>query len=195
MDHVLGFLLGIVGSVLVWWVFAHLLVPRIEFEAMILLRPTHDTGIPRYMVKVTNTGRRDLVDVLMIAITSIQTLLGSDLHRAHCRLAFHRTGATEHHMPIIRPGKHRLVTLYPSHSEQICYETSLSESIRQAARDRCLDLPTLLGDGAASGRKITLQIFVFGYDRFSGARKLFESKHYELTDVEGQKAEPANSPS
>lgn len=185
MEQLLGFLLGILGSLIVWWVFAHWLVPVVAFEDKILVRPGKvDPAQPRYFVKIANRGRRDLIDATMIAVVSIQTRAGSEAHWASVRLAFHRTGETEHHFPLIPAGRNRLVTLHAGHSEQIVHEPNFSDAVRQGAGQHRLDLATLMEDGAGRGLRVRLRVYVLGYDRFSGARKLFHSKQYESADLQ-----------
>jgi hypothetical protein len=185
VGQLIGFLLGILGSLMMWWVFAHLLVPRIGFQERIVARPGRALGAPpRHMIKVSNTGRRDLIDVSFSAIVSIQTEAASPLRWAHCRVAFHKTGEIDHQIPVIPARRNRLLTLYPGHSEQIEHEACFSEAVRNAAADHSLDLATLLRDGETRGRRIKVQVFMFAFDRFSGARKLFQSKEYEASDLD-----------
>lgn len=184
MDQLLGFILGVVGSVLTWWVFAHLLVPRVRFESRILVRPARDgSGQQRFLAKFYNEGRRDLIDVALTAIVSIQTKPGSDRNWASCRLAFHRDGSIEHAIPLVPRGKNRLVTLYPRHSAQIGFEYNFSEAVREKLAAGTLDLRDLLSDGADRNLTVRMQLFLFGYDRFSGARKLYQSKFYTIDDL------------
>jgi hypothetical protein len=185
LGQLIGFLLGVVGSIAVWWVFAHLLVPSIRFEDRIVLRPGRAPGAPpRHMIKVRNIGRRDLIDVTFSAIVKIQIDPASDRRWASCRVAFHKTGEIDHQIPLIPARRNRLLTLYPGHSDHIRHEACFSEETRLAVADQSLDLETLLRDGEGRGLQVTLQVFMFGFDRFSGARKLFQSKQYEACDVE-----------
>lgn len=185
VGQLIGFLLGILGSLMVWWAFAHLLVPRIAFEERIVARPGRAPGAPaRHMIKVSNTGGRDLIDVSFSAIVSIQTDAASPLRWAHCRIAFHKSGEIDHQIPVIPARRNRLLTLYPGHSEQIAHEACFSDAVRTGAADHSLDLATLLRDGETRGRRVKIQIYMFAFDRFSGARKLFQSKEYEAPDLD-----------
>ena len=47
--------------------------------------------------------------------------------------------------------------------------------------------PQLLEHLMKLGTKATLQVFMFGYDEFSGARKLFGPKVYAITDIKRRK--------
>ena len=51
--------------------------------------------------------------------------------------------------------------------------------IRDKAKEKSILLEDLLGLGAAAN----VQIHTFGYDNFSGARKLFISKKYKIKDI------------
>ena len=185
MDQLIGFLLGVVGSIVVWWVFAHFLVPSIAFEDRIVLRPGRGEGAPpRHMIKMYNKGRRDLIDVSFSAIVKIQIDPASEKRWSSCRVAFHKTGEIDHQIPIVPARRNRLLTLYPGYSDQILHDSCYSADIRQAVADRSLGLEALLRDGEARGLRVTLRIYMFGFDRFSGARKLFQSKEYEARDLE-----------
>lgn len=185
MEQLIGFLLGILGSFLFWWLFAHWLVPDVEFEDSILVRDSRDgSGRPRYMIKFYNRGRRDLIEVSLIAIVQIQTKSDSDVHWASCPLAFHRDGSTEHAIPVVPPGRNRLITLHAGHSARIGFEGAFSDSVRTKLASGTLDLPDLLADGEGRGLAVRLQISLFGYDRFSGAKKLYQSKFYRLADIQ-----------
>jgi hypothetical protein len=184
-DQLVGFLLGVIGSIAVWWVFAHVLVPSIRFEDRIVLRPGRAPGAsPRHMIKVSNTGQRDLIDVSFSAVVKIQIDPTSDKRWASCRVAFHKNGAIDHQIALIPARRNRLLTLYPGHSGQIRDEGCFSEKTRLAVADQSLDLDTLLRDGEARGLRVTLRVYMFAFDRFSGARKLFQSREYEASDVE-----------
>src|SRR3954470_3838629 len=186
MDQLVGCLLGIAGSILTWWIFAHWLVPNLRFEEKVLIRPSRTGQGWRYFVKVSNRGRRDLIDVTFSAIASIQTRANSDKHWASCHLAFHQTGETEHHVPLLPVGRNRLLTLRPAHSDQLLFEGTFSSDVHAGVRDRSLNLPQLLGDGESRGLRVKVRVYVFGYDRFSGARKLFQSPEYETGDLQDE---------
>ena len=85
------------------------------------------------------------------------------------RLAPHKPGRR---VSIIR----RLYVNATSHFTKL---KALPENIREKARRKELQLEDVLRLGTGSH----LQVFCFGYDEFSGARKLFRSKAYYIGDV------------
>lgn len=185
MDQLIGFVLGILGSIATWWIFAHWLVPSVRFEEKILVRPSKaGAGERRYLLKFANVGRRDLIDVTVMAYVSIQTKPGSERSWSSSRLAFHRTGEISHAMAIVPRGRNRLLTIHAAHSDQILHDMNYSEGVRQSVADRSLDLMRLMSDGAASKCEVRLRAHLFGYDSFSGARKLFSSKSYGIEDFQ-----------
>lgn len=184
MEQLVGFVLGIIGSLLTWWIFARWLVPKVRFEDVILIRPSPDgSGVPRFMIKFYNDGRRDLIDVSITAILQIQTRKGSDKHWANCRLAFHRDGSIQHGIPLVPRGASRLVTLYPRYSQQLRFEQRFSAHCHAKFDAGTLDLRDVLIDGADRELEVRLRIFLFGFDSFSGARKLYPSKFYTRADL------------
>jgi hypothetical protein len=54
----------------------------------------------------------------------------------------------------------------------------------KALRDKCADGTIRLEELMNAGNNTTLEIYVFGYDSFSGARKLFESMSYSQNSIE-----------
>lgn len=185
MDLLLGFVLGLAGSFLYWWVFSHIIVPKVEFSPTILRRPgKRDPNIPRYLIKFWNRGRRKIIDISIVATVSIQTKPQSDSSWSISRLAFHRDGFLDHSIAMLPPGANRLIVVLPSYSDRITFDGNFSEDVRNAVLNRNLDLLSLLNDGNDRNLVVRVRVHLFGYDSFSGARKLFSSKFYTAADVE-----------
>jgi hypothetical protein len=70
-----GLVIGILGSIIFWWVFTHVLVPKIQFEEFISKVETEETisGI-KYRLAFRNVGRRGIVDVELFVRLSSKTL-------------------------------------------------------------------------------------------------------------------------
>ncbi|MGZ6317400.1 MAG: hypothetical protein ACXWNQ_09085 [Anaerolineales bacterium] len=189
VNLLIAFLLGSVVNFLTWSVLNHIFVPDIRFSSSINKRerePTKDDASKfGYRIKLENNGRRSVIDVEVTARLRINyppdvlpntwTLINIPLektgdYRYHItRLARTRTGEPLTHtlrLLINEISDFRDISVYPA-------------SIRAKAKKRAL----LLEDILSLGEDASLQVTAFGYDEFSGARKLFLSKHYTLADI------------
>lgn len=72
MDLIVGIPLGILTSLVAWWIIFHGFMPRLTFSESIV--KIDDSSSPtgfRYRVKLVNGGRRDILDVEFIARLSV----------------------------------------------------------------------------------------------------------------------------
>ncbi len=167
----------------------HIFVPDIRFSSSINKRerePTRDDASKfGYRVKLENHGRRSVIDVEVTARLRINyppdvlpntwNLINIPLEKAGeyryhiTRLSRTRTGEPLTHtlrLLINEISDFRDISAYPA-------------SIRARAKKKTL----LLEDILSLGPDASLQVTAFGYDEFSGARKLFVSKHYTAADI------------
>ena len=184
---IIGFLAGIVTNLLVWWALFHVIVPKIQFSPFISKLPTtvpdSDNSGFRYRFKMRNGGRRGIIDVELNATLRIEgltkrknfELIGIPLTTDGERRA------RINRLPRVRPGVKaaRVYRLYINSVEELSNRSIYPEHIRRKAEERALTLEDLL----VLGDEAYLQIAAFGYDEFSGARKLFLSKYYMLSHV------------
>ena len=182
---IFGFAAGLAINLLSWWILFHHIVPRIEFSSVLSKLPNsigeNDYSGFRYSIKLQNGGRRGIIDVELAAtlriagltenIEVIQIPWSPDREkRAHIiRLA------------PIKPGVKaaRVLRLFINSVEQFHNRQIYPEDIQRKAEQRALLFEDLLG----LGTRAWLEISAFGYDEFSGARKLFVSKSYTLPDI------------
>ena len=75
-------------------------------------------------------------------------------------------------------GKGFIVTLYPEKTGGF-QRKAYPEEVRQKFQEKSL----LLEDVLLLGHDTKLRVVVFGYDSFSGARRIFESRLYGLNDI------------
>jgi hypothetical protein len=188
-EFLFGFVLGIATNLLSWWILSHLIVPRISFSPQISKTRTHktqgDQSGYKYRVKIENSGRRAAIDVEIIARLRVKGIGGfpkTNWHIVNIPLSTH--GDKSYRIPRILPVKKGLArrhTLRLLINEVEEFRTSLiyPEAIRKKAEEGTLLLEDLLTLGSAAN----LQILVFAYDEFSGARKLFVSKRYTCGDI------------
>ena len=68
MEFVIGFIFGTIASMLAWYILFHQIVPKIDFFPNIYKQATNEnpSGF-RYLVRLRNTGRRDIIDVELFA--------------------------------------------------------------------------------------------------------------------------------
>ena len=88
-------------------------------------------------------------------------------------------GDRKYELPRLDPGKNRILTLWLSRSEIFRTSVRFPEGLRQKAEAKQLALEDILSQGAVA----KLQFFISGYDEFSGARKVFVSRKFELRDI------------
>ena len=75
INAIAGFVVGILSSIIFWWVFSHALVPNIQYEDFIskVETPETESGV-RYRLAFRNFGRRGIVDVELFVRLSIKGL-------------------------------------------------------------------------------------------------------------------------
>ena len=193
MDYTLtlifGFLLGLAANALTWWIFAHVLVPDLRFSpsiSKIARDPTkEDASKFGYRIKFENHGLRSIIDVEMTA--RLRMNWPPDYHPHDWNLIkIPLEKADEYPLKYVKvlptsKGKHLryILRLLINEIPDFRDTPSFSKSIKRKAKKRAL----LLEDILALGHGATIQIRAFGYDEFSGARKLFLSKEYAIDDI------------
>jgi len=188
MDEFLfGFVLGIATNLLSWWILSHVVVPQISFSPQISKTCAHKTPCDqsgyKYRVKLENSGRRAAIDVEIAArlrVKGMGAFAKTNWLIVNIPLSTH---GNSYRIPRILPVKESLarrhtLRLLINEAEEFRSPT-YPEAIRKKAEERTLLLEDLLTLGSAA----TLQIVVFAYDEFSGARKLFVSKEYTCSDI------------
>lgn len=188
-QFVLGFLVGVVTNIFSWWILAHYVVPSIHFSPSISKRPRvsteRDAAPFGYRIKLENRGRRSVIDLELIVRLRINwppDYLPSTWTIFNVPLS--ESGGDTYRIPRILPvskGKHvrTTVRLHINDIDEFRDKPFYPEPIRFKAKERAL----LLEDILSLGPQPTLQVLAFGYDEFSGARKLFVSKLYTMNDI------------
>lgn len=139
----------------------------------------------RYRLKIINVGKRDLLELNIIAKLSIQR----NKIKNNCYL---RLGHQEI-IPILYGKKHQneinnknkgfAWTLQFHLTDDFLQEFSKTiypETIRSAAALEQLTLDDIF---AEFGKKARITIYAFGYDAVTGARKMFVSSSYTINDI------------
>lgn len=180
MEIIIGFILGIIASILAWYILFHKIVPKVNFSDKVYKQPTEEnpSGF-RYLIKFQNIGRRKIIDIEYFAKLRIKGIYS---HRINSWKAIY-IPFDDNRIPQVRSHrkdhKRIILQLCPTLINDIA-KRSLPEDVKQKLRNETI----LLEDLMEFGRESELQIFGFGYDSFSGSRKVFESKIYRRSDIE-----------
>ncbi len=172
-----GIPIGVLTSFIAWWILFHHVVPVIRFSPHISKTETDDNKSGyRYRVKFENSGARNILDVELFARLRVK---GFPPYPSNWKVI--DIPLSRDRIPRIRPIKKSqsgsIIRLNLSKAE--FNKAFYPEDIRQKSEEDSI----LLEDVMTLGADGTLQIIAFGYDGFSGARKVFESKPYNIDDI------------
>ena len=182
-EILLGVILSLATSfAFFYWQF-HVVVPEIRFSEKISKLKRGDGGF-RYRVKFENCGKRDIVEVTVLGRLRVKALNPNALN--NWNIAEIPMGFV---VPLMRPVKQSRLRETPEIDlRQARFERPFPKEIVDRAHADELPLEELL----RLGTKTTLEIFVFGYDAFSGSRKVFVSKVYSEADIAEGPFEPGS---
>lgn len=144
----------------------------------------HDKSGWRYSVKFENSGRRTIIDLEVVARLSIPNLVPNK-KRTHVFLVpLNPDGNLSFRWPESLPlGKtdksRHLSRFYINSAVEHLDRPPYPDNIRKKARLGTLTLEELLG----LDQEAKLKVYAFGYDKFSGTRKLFVSHPYGIEDI------------
>jgi hypothetical protein len=173
LSTLVGVPFGIAASIVAWFIVFRVIVPKFKFSEQINKIPSVNQGeMPRYRVKLKNVGRRNTIDVDVFARLRVRNLSQ--------RPEFSRTwtivtlSSDTTHEPRIPSGANRIVVLNLDDTPELS-----NPKFTAALAGRASTLEVLL----SLGEKAELVVWVLAFDEFSGARKAFISKHYQLADL------------
>jgi len=179
LSNFLGIITGILSSLVTWWLLFHGLVPRIKFSEFISKLPlTENPSKFKYRFKFENVGPRALIDAQIQARLSIKGLQFENSWTVF-KLTFNSSGEKKAEIPLISSKHNRVLRFYINSVQGIKESKLLPEEIRLKASNGSI----LLEDLLILGSSASMTGYVFGYDTFSGARKLFISKKYRINDI------------
>ncbi len=187
MDALLNLALGVIASFLAWWVLFHGIVPKIKFSNGISKLPTgriaeNQSGW-KYRVKLGNYGRRNAIDVQVrakLSIKGLNPLRSDNLQIVYLPLDGDRSFAIPRIMPQKKGhARSTVLALEPNLADEFRNQDIYPEDFRDLARAYKLTMEDVL----ALGAEAKLEMMVFGYDDFSGARKLFWSRAFTSEDI------------
>ena len=172
MDNsVLSFILGVLSSLFVWWIITHFFSPKVYFSDKILVRSGSepDDKKPIFVAKFWNAKNRAIIDIDVFVYVEIKNSkldeAGQNLYLDTSVSKIPRISRrTSTGISIDFSKLHEAFGSRVSHG----YESGI-ESLKVALSD-----PRFEG----------LYIVVFGFDEFSGARKMFTSRMYNIDSVQ-----------
>jgi len=186
-EFIVGFIAGIGTNLLSWWVLAHYFIPNINFGPSISKFSTEcsedDKSGYRYRIKLANSGRRQIIDINLSATIRVDGLrFGTTTEIIN--IPFSSDGEKDArilYMKPIKPNERNAKILRLHINAYKAFSTGwyFPEDFRNKAKNRMLTLEDVMSLGANSW----LQLTAFGYDEFSGARKMFTSRNYTIKDI------------
>lgn len=179
ISAIIGVPIGILGSFIAWWIIFHLNVANIQFSTDICKDTSEaDNSGFRYRIKLENYGKRAILDLELIAKYRVKGL--------------RKNRPSNWEIVYIPLHLDRLLKVIPRRKHHMRYVVKLCinelddfskviypEEIIEKSKLKSILLEDLLN----LGTKRTLQIYGFGFDEFTGIRKLFESKIYSLSNI------------
>lgn len=173
----IGIPLGVLSSLLAWWILFHVTVPRVRFDSRIvpILKPT-PSGTSYFAM--TNTGKRPIIDCSVRAELRVR---GLDPEGPPGATWLFNLPLRHHHFLRWPPQTRRFAVVLP-------YRFSTEDSpLLSKFADTAYSLEQLLSTVPSA----TVRFAVFAYDSFSGTRRLFlsdeldaSSFYYALNSVE-----------
>jgi len=187
LEFIAGFLMGVLTNIFSWWILSHWVVPRLRFSPAISKTPRQPTQDDKsgykYRIKFENAGRRPIIDVELMARLRIKGL--GEHPKTNWQIVYiPLDGSVVYRIPRIVPvgrGRHtrHILGFYVNSVDEFRNNPIYPPEIRYKAQERVL----LLEDLLTLGTEADLEVEAFGYDEFSGARKLFLPKRYTVHDI------------
>lgn len=196
---VLGFLLGIVSSGIIWWSTVRMIRPRLTFGKGIRKKPSIATPGYIYSLRIMNRGLRAAVDVETRVTLKYDHPLGVSEFRQLLTLEHYnkRTwsirGRTASEFFRRKPyGGNRIFQVLPNETDEFLRRRHMPPRIHEGVRNQDLRLEEVL----ELLPNACIQVAVMALDNFSGARRLFLSQEFTVDDIvlgewKGAELEPA----
>ncbi len=177
-SNFIGFLIGAGSSFIVWYYLFRKVVPKIEFSDKVsrILRedspPKHN-----YRIKYQNKGKRTVIDVEIKVKLRVKGLFKNRPSTWHTV----SIPTARYEIPILKPQNYGGQIVNFGITECDFFTGNLvDEEIKNKYQNKTLTLEDVLN----IGKQNELSVIISGFDEFSGARKIFVSKFYRITDIE-----------
>ena len=170
----LGIPVGFASSAALWFWLYRYLVPNIVFSEHIgRVGSSRTPSGLRYRIKIMNNGNRDAIDLTIVVRYSARGIGEITSNRSSYKLDISANA-----IPRLRKGGNRIINIRPEQTDAF-QRTMFPPEIRSSKIDGKLNLDDIM----KLGTEPKIQMHIFCYDEFSGARKLFDSKEYRAEDI------------
>jgi len=182
-------LVAIIASLLASYLFWYFTFVKtgVKIEFYDNLERKRDSGQPEIRVMFRNTGKRDLIELRMIAVLAVNM----GINKKRRVYSAHFKAGNDGEVPVLwgktsvkkndKKSLTRALTLYPNESAYEEFRKNYYPSrIKKRAVSRELSLNDIMISKSTEIAAIT--VYVFGNDSKTGARKVFH-KRYSITDV------------
>lgn len=187
--HFLSFLGGIIASAIVWFITSKVSRVKIEFSRE-LMGDTDplDTSKYHYNIEVHNKGKGELIDLHMQAKIIVE---GADRQNPGLRCFALLNLDYFCNFPSLsyQGSKDKL---WPrKHSGRLIYAINMAGAYEEFRKSYYVDnviekaksCTLQLDDIFYAYPDAAIQFYLFGYDSFTGARKMYKSKYYRKADI------------
>lgn len=181
INNLIGFGLGVLASWIVWFVVSRCIVPRIEFSKYLSRTQPNYQDNPLYRFRLRNKGRRQIIDIdifFRIRIKGINPRFPDTWEIIRIPL-----GNPYGHIPFLSTHKKAhggimTISIEVNNCEKFS-RPFMPEEIREKYKKKILTLD----DVFSITNTVEGELIAYGYDEFSGARKMFRSKKYTKADI------------
>lgn len=165
----LGIPLGVLSSLLAWYILVHGITPKIQFADKLSRLCTDGNGASTIRLKLLNSGWRHIIDCEVDAELRVKGL-SRNLPRNTYLIRLPLRNGRFAYWP---RGANRLIVFMPYHPDAKVAASLPIDNGNGFSLDELLRIREV----------VHLRIAVFAYDSFSGARRAFISKDYTQDDL------------
>lgn len=169
-----GFVIGLFTSFVFWYSLSHWVVPNLEFDPAIYREDTvSDTLKHVYRIRYRNCGRRDLIDlefIVRLRLRGLRKEKPSLWRSIYIPVDDSRIPKIASQKGTKKKNSIRILV------SQI--DNTYIDILPNPLRTKFTTGDILLEDLMELGERAELEVYAFAYDRFSGAKKLFETIFY-----------------
>lgn len=178
-EIIIAFLFGILASFLAWLITYRFITPKLSFFPAVYKEKTDENPAGfKYRIRIKNKGFRDIIDMEIIVKLRIKGLYE---HKRNIWNAIY-IPVDDPRIPKIQSQRKKMKRT----AVLLCISKIIPTAkaiLPKELQEKCKDNSLLLEDILELGKEANLQIYCFGYDPFSGSRKLFESKLFTIKDI------------
>lgn len=188
-DIIYSILLSMAASFIFWLLTFKISLTKIIFSKNLVKPDDTITDIEKnygYRVRFANIGYRDLIEVNIYA-----RLIINGIKRNHIFFLDVSSPGKQGFVTVLskfslhnrKQGTYsRTMTLYPSESMQHeLTKKKYPKKIRKLAKNKKIQFKDLFDE---YGKDVSIIVYVYGNDRTTGSRKMFESQQYTMFDIE-----------